>query len=204
MTTALFGGPFVSDLLDNQENRMKETIVQAFEQGHANVADQALAEGIASRFRLNPVVINEDDITSSVDEAEIDPRKWASSYLVDEYTPRTVPGVRIKFFVPFTGDPRLFRYKPESFTMDFPEAEIRTNELVFIYEGPAGETERMSDQFRHRLGTVASNAKNLMASVRQFNDSLKAKALAGIRARREQLNQVREAGERTGFPPREI
>lgn len=202
MPTVLFGGSFVSDLFDAQENRMRETIVQAFEQGHANVADEALTEGIASRFKLNPVVISEDDITSSVDEAQIDPRKWASSYLVDEYTPRTVLGVRIRFFVPFTGDPQLFRYHPESFTLDFPEAEIQNNELVFIYEGPTAETDRMSDEFRHRLRTVVSNAKNMEASVRQFNDSLKAKALSAIKERREQLNRIREAGEHTGFPPR--
>ena len=203
MSIALFGGPSVSDLLDAQESRMRETIIQAFEQGHANVADEALAEGIASKFTLNPAIINEDGVTRSVDEAQIDPRRWASSYLVDEYTPRTVAGVRIRFYVPFTGDPQLFRYQPESFTMDFPEAEIQKNELVFIYEGPVAETDRMSDQFRRRLGTVATNAKRMEASVRQFNGSLKAKALTAIRGRREQLNQVREAGERTGFPPRE-
>ena len=202
LTRELFSGPFVSQLFDAKESRLRETVVQLSEQALAEAAEDALAEEVAAKFRLKSITIDEDSIESSTSETQIDPRRRPSQYSVDQYTPRTVPGIRIQFFVPFTGDSQLFEYHPERGPLDYPQADIVERELVFTYEGPASEAEKISDDFRRRLKNVVANAAGTESSVVQFNDSLKEKALSAIKTRREQHKRTREAGERTGFPSR--
>ena len=190
MTTALFGGPFVSALFNERENMLRQQVAQLTESELAEATNEALAEEVATRLQLEPIAIDADGFKSSISEAQIDPRRRPSQYDVGRHTPRAVPGIRIHYIVPFSGNRLLLNYNPEGGVLDYPHAEVRERELIFTYDGPASEAERLAEDFQRELRSVVSNAAGMESSVGRFNESLKRTALSLIEARRSHLGEV--------------
>ena len=109
-------------------------------------------------------------------------------------------GTRITFFVPFSGDPELFKCRPSTFNLNPPQGVVRGNELVFVYDRTTQEVPNIGSEFDRELQSVQQHISRIADQVEQFNSTIRPKVSQQIGARREKLLQDRGIIEGLGFP----
>ena len=109
----------------------------------------------------------------------------------DRSRPAYVTGTRLIFNVPFTGDYKLFQFKPSSFNLNPPRAAVKKDELVFVYDRTAQDAQNIEVEFERDKENVKGYLEWIARDVEQFNSTIREKASQHIGARREKLLQDR-------------
>src|SRR5204863_7006498 len=140
-----------------------------------NSADAALvqngtidevAERFADEVRLDVPELTEGATSVDVEETRVD---VTGDFHYGHFGPGPlyVPGIRASYFVPFVGDPDMFKVKPTTWTTVIPTAAIEGQELRFTFERPGqpvDETKRAFDEELSRvkqyLGWLRENVAN--------------------------------------------
>ena len=202
MTNLLFSNYYLESVLDRQDQNLSSEVASLSEDQVLNSSPDDLCKYFVEKYTVEPVVIDETAIEIDYGAAKVDVSHRIEYNVFDRSTPTLVTGTRITFFVPFSGDPELFKCKPSSFSLNPPRGEIRGSQLIFTYDrtiqdAPAieGEFERARKNVKDYLGWIARD-------VEQFNSTIYGKASQHITARREKLLQDRGLVERLGFPLR--
>jgi hypothetical protein len=92
--------------------------------------DELLAAAVASELVVAPLELLEDKLSVSPREAQIDVSHDPNRDFF-EPGPHYVPGLEITYHLPFTGDPELWKCRPNQFTLNPPRAVIGKDELQF-------------------------------------------------------------------------
>ena len=126
--------------------------------------------------------------------------RQAQYAVFDRGSPTYVTGTRITFFVPFSGDPELFKCRPSTFSLNPPRGVVRGNELVFVYDRTTQDVSNIGSDFDRERQSVQQNLSRIADQVEQFNSTIRSKVSQQIGARREKLLQDRGIIEGLGFP----
>jgi hypothetical protein len=115
---------------------------------------------------------------------------------------REVPATAVVFFVPFTGEPSLFRLKPSSYTMNPPRAEVRGSELVFTFVSRDPDGAAIKGEFDRQLRDVKQYVAAGASHVVAFNESIRGVARRAIEVRGERLLRGANTQAALGYPMR--
>jgi hypothetical protein len=101
---------------------------------HADL--DALAAQIYENHLLKAPVINQEGISrSKLEDTQVDVSGDKMRAVFDRSTPTYVDGTAVTFYVPFTGDHRLFQYQPSTYSQNPPRAtHVQSDQLVFEYK----------------------------------------------------------------------
>ena len=113
-----------------------------------------------------------------------------------------VPGTAVRLFLPFTGDPDLFKFRPSSYTSHFPRGEVRGSELVIERIGVDLTPESLRADMDRELGSIRQYLGWIADSAKQFNEALPGFARGHIDARRQRLLGAAGMVANLGFPLR--
>ena len=202
MTDRLFRNADLSDVLAGQVQKMADEIGSLSEARVLNTSLEVLCDYFVEKYRVEPLVIDESGIQSDYGDTQIDVSRRVEYAVFGQGGPTHVTGTRITFFVPFSGDPELFKYRPSTFSLSHLQGVVRGNELVFVYDRTTQEAPNIRSEFDRELQSVQQYLSRISDQVEQFNSTIRPKASQNIGARREKLLQDRGIIEGLGFPLR--
>lgn len=181
-------------VLDGHQRKLSNQI-DSYDQNkllNSNVDD--LVRYFVAEGRLEVPAIRDADI--SVDQVEI------NMEVIDYARLITVKGTQIQCFVPFTGDPQLFRFTPSSHTANPPFAQVQGQEVVMVFNRRDHDAAAVKADIDRSVAEVKRWLVWVEDDVKKFNEQLPANVRARIEARRQRL--LRDAGmvASLGFPMR--
>ena len=167
-----------------------------------NTSPEILCDYFVEKYKVEPLVIDESGIQADYGDTQIDVSRRVEYAVFGRSGPTHVTGTRITFFVPFSGDPELFKYRPSTFSLSHLQGVVRGNELEFVYDRTSQEAPNIGSDFKRELQSVQKHLSRIADQVEQFNSTIRPKVSQQIGARREKLLQDRGIIEGLGFPLR--
>lgn len=199
----LFSSALLHEVLQTRSQKMLTEIDQIPGNALLNTPTEDLAAGLSEKYQLDPLVIRDDLAEADHVETQIDvsrdPRRLPY-YL--ESGPAYITGTRITYYVPFDGDPELFRYQPSTHQLNPPRAQIQGTELLLQYETTNHNPESIDAGFRRELGYLKQESEYLRHDLHPYNVSLKGAASQRIETRKHKLLADRGLANNLGVPLR--
>ena len=181
---------------------MSNEIGSLSEDSVLNTSQEELCDYFVEKYKVESPAIDDSGIQTDYGDSQIDVSHRFDYAVFDRGRPTYVTGTRITFFVPFSGDAALFKYRPSTFSLNPPRGVVRGNELVFVYDRTKQDASNIGTEFDRDLSNVQQNLSRIADQVRQFNSTIYTAASQQIAARRQKLLQDRGIIESLGFPLR--
>ena len=197
----LFNESDVFDLVRRGEEQLRADIERYDQNKLLNASIEDLVRYFAERAAFSPIMLNEDKI--AVDQSETTlPRRQAG----DNWDPfednRVVSASAFTYVIPFDGDGELFRYKPNTFTLNPPRGAVRGQELhVTIATADPSATEVRQEfdrEFRELKNYLGHQRSQLEAANQQYLGL----ARQAVETRRARLLQRGDTAAALGYPLR--
>ncbi len=160
-----------------------------------------LVEQFAERSALNAPTLIEGAVSISPEDRQVD--------IIGDFRfgsfgpgPNYIAGIRVRYYVPFSGDREMFRCAGNIRYLSLPPIELRDNELEFAYERPDQDVAATKAEFDKELSQVREALGSLRRDCQAFSASLPAQAREKIAARREQLAEFTKGIHSLGVPIR--
>lgn len=200
----LFNGVSVLEVLPDQQRRIKEK-VQSLEGDYIlSVSEDDLIKSIVDEFTLSTPVLDEPSIHVEHEEEQIDVSQDPMRMFYDRSGPFYVPGTRLTFILPFSGDPNLFEVQPQGFTWSTSgsRAEVAGDELHFTYSGANLDANHAKREFDNELRLLKQNLENLQRDLGRHNDGLSGTIRQLVQQRKQRLLDDAKMVASLGFPIR--
>ena len=200
MTNSLFYGPDLRSVLIGQERALSEEVGSLTETRLLNTSPEKLCDYFVEKYEVEPIAIDESAIEVDYGDAKVDVSHRFEYAVFDRSSPTYVTGTRITFFVPFTGDPELFKCRPSTYNFNPPRGDVRGNELVLVYDRTTQDVPNIGNEFEREKQNVKQYVSWIATEVEQFNSTIKTKVGQQISERREKVLRDRGIVENLGFP----
>ncbi len=200
MTDPLFSSSDLGSVLTRQEKTLSDEIGSLNEDRILNTSPEDLRNYFVEKYSVESLEIDESNIQADYGDAQVDISQRVEYAVFDRSGPTYITGTRLTFYVPFTGDPNLFKCRPSSFSLNPPRAIVGSGELVFVYDRTTRDAPNVKTEFERDKDKVKRYLQDIASSVAQFNSAIEEKVSKQITARREKLLQDRGLIENFGFP----
>ena len=203
MTFRIFRGPHLESVLDGHQRTCSKEINSLSEKRILNTPPEDLCRHFVEKYRVEPIVLDESAIEVAYGDAQVDVSRRFDYAIIDRRGPYYVTGTRIVFYVPFEGDPELFKYRPSTLNFSSPrDVRIRGSEMVFVYEGTTSDAQETGKEFEQDLNGVRKNLGSIARDIEQFNSTIRQNVNDQIDQRRDKLLNDRKTVANLGFPLR--
>ena len=202
MTTLLFCDYDLGGVVAQQEQMMSNEVASLSEDRVLNTSSEDLCNYLVEKYTIEVAEIDESGINVDYGDAKVDVSQRFEYAVFDRSRPLYITGTRLSFYVPFAGDPELFKCRPSTFNFNPPRATVRNSELVFTYERIAQDSQDIEMEFERDRKDVKKYLGWIARDVTPFNSTIRETATQHITARREKVLQDRGLVERLGFPLR--
>ena len=202
MTNQLFCNLDLGSVLRQQDQKLSNEVASLSEEQVLNTSPEDLCNYLVDKYAVEAAQIDESGINADYGDAQVDVSHRFEYAVLDRSRPLYITGTRLTFYVPFTGDPQLFKCRPSTYNLNPPRATVRNNELVFVYERTTQDAAAIEAEFERDRKNVRDYLGWIAPDVEQFNATLRGKTSQYITARREKLLQDRGLVEGLGFPLR--
>ena len=194
MADLLFDGGHLSDALRAQGQKMRDHIHSLNENRILNTSEEDLCNYFVEKYKVEALQIDESQIQIDYGDARINVRDYGRLI--------SLTGTRVTFYIPFSGDPDLFKLQPSMFSVNPPRAKVRGREIVMIYKRTTTEAKQIKGEFESELTRLKNYLQCIEHDVTPFNSSIRETASQGIKFRREKILKDRDLVENIGFPLR--
>ena len=192
--------------IENHGQGLAKEINSMSENEVLNTSMEDIVKYLTEKWRLDPLAINEPGIQIDYGDAQVDVSGDFRRFILDTSKPFYITGTRVTFYVPFTGDPDLFKCRPSTYSLNPPRAAVRRDELVFTYDLAndltKDRTSKVRNAFQRDLENTQVHAGRVNAGINIFNAALPENAKQRLNSRREKLLQDRDLVASIGFPLR--
>ena len=160
-----------------------------------------VAERFAEEFRLDAPELTEGATSVDVEETRVN---VTGDFRYGHFGsgPHYVPGIRASYYVPFVGNPDMFKVKPTTWTTVIPVAAIEGKELRFTFERPGQPVDETKKAFDEELSRVKQYLGWLRENVANYNASLLPLARERVVGRRSRLAELARGTSSLGIPIR--
>lgn len=167
-----------------------------------NTPQQDLTRYFAEKFEVEPLVLQEDSITTEQVETTIRAEQIRAMNPISFHQGQSIPAIAFKFYIPFTGDTQLLHVKPNSFTSLLPRAIVSGNEIIFTFLSQESGAEAIRGAFKKRLNEINFYIQQLQRDVSLFNLFIRRAAETEISNRRDRLLKAQNTAAELGYPMR--
>ena len=202
MTNLLFCNNDLGSVLTQQDQKLSNEVASLSEERVLNTSPEDLCNYLVDKYAVEVAQIDESGINADYGDAQVDVSQRFEYAVFDRSRPLYITGTRLTFYVPFTGNPQLFKCRPSTYNLNPPRATVRNNELVFVYERTTQDAVAIEAEFERDRKNVKDYLGWIARDVEQFNATLRGNTSQYITARREKLFQDRGLVEGLGFPLR--
>jgi hypothetical protein len=198
----LFGKFSIFDVLEGQKRQIKQK-VQSLEPNYVlNASEEDLVAWLVGEFTLNVPSIDESGIHVDYEEKQIDVSRDPTRLFFERDGPFYVPGTRLTFIVPFTGDASFFDVRPQNFTYSTggSTAAVTDSEIRVTYAGANLDGARAKQEFQNELQLINQNLQSLRAAADRQNGELDQQIRQQVRERKDKLLRDAQMVASIGFP----
>lgn len=151
---------------------------------------------------MKPLHLLEDRLEAEQEETKVDVSQDPLRNVFDRGRPCYFPGQRVRYIIPFEGDPIIWNCTPGTINSYVPRAKIEGSELVFEFKVPNDKVSATKDSFKEELSSVKQWIQYADADVEIHNQRLAGLLKDTLALRRKQLEQVAEQFQDLGIPIR--
>jgi hypothetical protein len=185
-----------------QDKRIKEAVERINSQALLSRGQDDLCDEIEREFRIEVPLLNEDRVEIDQREAQIDVSQDEMRMIFDRSEPFFTKGTEVSFFVPYSGDHNLFKFRPNAFTLNPPCAEVKDTELVLRYTRLNHDAEALKREFQNDLTSIRNHLQTQRNQVKQFNETLRSRIQAFVAERRNHLLKSQGMAAALAYPIR--
>src|SRR5216683_3564441 len=189
-------------VIEGQEKTMLQEIDSIEPNRLLNTSIDDLVSYFEQKYKLEVPQLLEDKITADQSETKVDVSQDPNRFISDPSRPFYIDGTKITYFVPFTGDPDLFKCQSHMMSLNPPHAEIGDTELIMTYRITDHNAEAVKSQFNGTLSQIKQLLGGTANDVGIFNNELKQKIEARIKTRRDKLLKDQGLAAALGVPLR--
>ena len=201
-----------SDLLFNRDgelrvffekikNDMKKEVEKYEDDYILNITKQKLQEYLISKYSLESPEISEEEIyIINTKDVDITPGVDYARGIFESDVGRSVKGTQITIGIPFSGDIRLFHYRPSTFNYNPPRANVHDIEIHLIYEEIDFDEDGLKSMYSNDVKNIKKFLEWIKKDVNSFNRSLPSFCKQIIETRKGKLKNVQKVIENLGLP----
>lgn len=200
----------LSRTLRNNLEKVQTEVDSIQERKFLHSDDDTLVEHIFSIMEMRPIELHEDSMTQDTKETQVDVRYDINRFIRDTSEPCYVPGLQITVSIPFTGDPNLWKYRPSTYTLNPPQANINTssreafNGYIDITFSCPSDTLEDGQSLRNELDEILNSIKSYLENIKRdleaYNQQLPGKIRQCISDRRNRLQKHNKVIEALNIP----
>jgi hypothetical protein len=188
--------------LDQHVQKARDAVASLSASQVAGDAGKSVIDELENEYGVAPLKLFEEGVAIEYEEVKIDVSRDPMRSVFDRSRPCYIPGQRVRYVVPFEGDPKLWECKPSTFNLNPPRAKVEGTDLVFQFEVPNNEVSRTRQYFDSELSNVKQWIQYGVVDVESHNQRLGQLLRDALARRREQLGQAAEQIQSLGFPSR--
>ncbi len=189
-------------VLENQLKSLSDRVIKIDPQRFGLESDERLAAFVASELVVEPLDLDENEISVSSRDTKVDVNQDYLRAVIDRSRPAYVDGIEVTYHLPFRGDRELLRCRPKSFTFNPPRAVIAKGELQFPYQQADRNVAATKPRFADDLRRINEWMPWVNAQVTEYNSSVEAAARQRVAKRRQELEQIKTDLDSLGFKVR--
>lgn len=194
----LFAGGDLGDALRGNEQKLSQAAnVIPPDHALARSVDELTAE-LVERFRVEPLVLDWDAKTASVEDATIDLNNDWVRGLGTYDRPVRVTGTRLTYRIPFTGDGSLLKFRPSHWLSSHPSGIVGVHELRLVATATVEGREGLGTSLDAEIVKIKTYVDHTNADVAAYNGGLETKAREHVERRRAKVLGDRELAAKLG------
>ena len=174
----------VSDEQKEGARRYADQLPQAAFEGR-EMAE--IAAELCEKYSLVPPTLDHIKITVEKREIEIDVSHNRTWYF-GRGRPRYVKGTAFDVRVPFNGDPKMFKIKPNKSFSNFPRGRVESNSVAFTISGIDLSIDKVKAEITSRVVEIQTWLDFLSESARDFPNALNQVVVQTLEARKSKLS----------------
>lgn len=171
--------------LRHQLTLLPAAVNKISEQTFSAKSDEEIAELVLKDFRVEPLTLHMDQAEAKVEEGRAEIRDHFRYHLPNG--PMEVPGLTASKWIPFSGDPQLWKLKPNRYTLNPPYGKIRGNTLIVGITVPEAQADEAKQHIDSNLAQIPGYLDAQRAQVNEYNARLPADVARLIQQRRGRL-----------------
>ena len=199
---SLFGKRDLRKVLEERQASLIHEVDQIPPEALLEADPKELADALVARYSFSPVGLKEDLVSIEHADQKVDVSQDGRRYIRDRSRPFIMDATIVEFFVPFDGDPELFKYKPSKYSSNAPSGRVEGNELVLAYATTDENAEAVRAEFERDLGNIRKYLSWAAGNARHATVLLRDAAEKRIAERRAKLLADHEMVSELGFPVR--
>lgn len=189
----LFADGDLSDVLETKrKGEMKYAIDSMDGNRLLNSSVDDLCDYFVAEHSSIVPVLHEDQISLGQQETRFKVSDYGRSLIV--------PGVELKVYIPFEGDPGAFRFRARSWNTCHPCGAVVGNEVVLTYAITGHDSEKIKADIQRDVSNLKQWLQWVAADVERHNATLPVIARERIEARRQRLLKDQGLVASLGFP----
>jgi hypothetical protein len=199
----LFANGELEALLREKELTMFSEIESLEDEQLGTTDDEEIANLLIETYKLETPRLLEGKITQKQEETQVDVSQDFDRGIIDRSRPHYISGTKITFYIPFEGNGELFHYQSSMINMSYPQAEVRSNELLVSFSFTRHDVETIKKQLGGTLGQINQLLTGTSNDINIYNEGLKQKAVNRIKMRREKIQKDKKFAVDLGYPSHE-
>ncbi len=203
MTGHLFSKGHIHEYLSHRQQQLIQEIDALAPDTIINTDPASLTNYFIEKYTLITPTLQHQQITVEQAEIKIDISKDPNRRITDRSRPFYIPGTRVTYHLPYTGDADLFHFRPTLHNLGPPAAAIRDNELVFTYDDTQHDVASIKAAFNSDWQHVRSWLAWADEDVQKYNKPIPAIAHEQLAKRRDKLTKDQHLVQTLGYPLRQ-
>ena len=187
-------------LLQSQETELNSEVNSYPSNALLNTSEQDICAYFVQKYTIAVPELREDEITVTQEEEQVDVSGDPQRFISNRNRPFYIPGTKITFEVPFSGNGQLFQCRPSSFDLNPPRALVNQDYLRFTYLDVSHNAQGVRAAFDRNISSVRSYLATLRKDAETFNTSLDSRVRQRLAARRTKLLNDQGMVSALGFP----
>lgn len=185
----LFSEEDLDSQLRARQHRVAEAIDTIPKEQFLVSSDQEIADHVLPSLTVEPLVLEEDQITMDQTEAQVDVSgDRMRSFRPGHRGPFYIHGTRVDVDIPFAGEQWIFRYRTNPYRSVFPHAEVKTGCIRVSISLPHDvEREKFKGLYERELQLIKNYVEASFDQVTAYNRALPQLVNQSITRRRKQL-----------------
>lgn len=186
----------------NQDKKLSLEISNLSQDQILRTVESELVEYFFSKYKINPIVLDLENITIDPTEIDIDVSQDPMRAVFDRSRPAYVRGNRIQYFIPYSGDKELFFCRPSTSSSLIPFGEVRENEIILTIDTLEKDAVRIKELSGRNILNIQQYVSWVNGDISGFNNSLNGKITSYISNRKEKLDINASIVNSLGYPLR--
>lgn len=189
--------------LEAQRIRAIKSVEQVQKEQFLATSIDTLVEHLVAQHAIEPLAVHEDQMTMDQKEAKVNVTGRFEYGGSRDGREIFADGHELIFFLPFTGDPQLWKLRPNMWSSMPPSGEVDARQAVLkltLVNTSNTDAARYQQELQSQLTGIRDSVASQLGMVLPFNQALPGQIRAAVEQRRTQIEKLQGLAGAFGIP----